>query len=167
MPRKVKCMICKKSIDIDKAYVAEIKIGKDNKTTKKYSCAKEEYDNYNEEKTRKKIREKRMSEVINRIINRENKNTLLFQKEREWISVPFALEAIENNEDYITRIIQNKAFNSEYAELRYLSAVIDNNLNDWIAKIKIEIENNMRTIEKSTTNIEFYETKKTSRKKRR
>lgn len=141
MGRKCKCTICKAELNTDTAFLWTHRTEKTEKRF--YYCSEEEYMNYIKIKAIENDRKRRMNDCINNIIGYINKNTLLFSAEKEWLNVDYALEAIENNALWISDLLRRKGFDmwsNEYNLIKYLSAVINNNLKNWINEIKQTME---------------------------
>lgn len=118
---KVKCACCGKQID--KKVAVAIPNGKRNK----YYCS--------EHVGQKSPREK-MYDAINDIFGYKVLNTILF-KEFDEIGNVHTFEKvmfyIEENKDYLYDVVR-RDFVSEYAKIRYFSAIFKNGLNDFVIK---------------------------------
>lgn len=135
--RKVKCCCCQEVLPINEAYRVE-KRTKTGKIKRFYFCSQEEYEE-TERKTRQFLADKLIiNNTINEIIGYENKNTVMFGEEIKWCKTPYAVDAIVGHMDYIRQAVAGKIFNSEYCLIRYLSTVINNNLENWIEQVKVD-----------------------------
>jgi hypothetical protein len=124
MARKVKCRYCGNSIDITTAY--KIVVGKVNR----YFCNKNEYEKVCQTQ---QIKDKTY-DVIYDIFGYKVTNTILYKEIHE-LSLVYAYEKIyaylSDNIAYLKKVIQNKEFQSEYAQIRYFAAILKNNLADF------------------------------------
>lgn len=121
---KAKCKYCGKSIDTKVAY--KVAVGKTNR----YFCNKEEYDIvYKAQKIKNDT-----YDLIFEIFGRKVTNTILYKEVNELSSV-YLYEKIkaylEQNMTYLSNLMQNKSFQSEYAQIRYFTAILKNNLTDF------------------------------------
>lgn len=153
MGRKVKCRFCGKELNIDDAY--KVNIGKRNA----YYCDQQEYDMKMEEKAnllaeqeqeRLKIehnKELRSSiysaaeRVCGRIFNKTS--WMDINKTVSFLNEQYSLEQIDeyvNNEaQRFLDILAKKDFNTEFAKIRYYTAVVRNNISDYYSLDTIEI----------------------------
>ena len=120
---RVKCKICGEKVDRDKAYKVVVK-GKNN-----YYCNESEY----KEWILKQDIKNDVYRLIYDIFERRNTNTVLF-KEVQGLSDVYTYEKIlaylKENESYLCRIMK-KDFSTEYAQIRYFTAILKNNLADF------------------------------------
>ena len=121
---KARCKYCGKSIDTKVAY--KVTVGKTNR----YFCNKEEYDIvYKAQKIKNDT-----YDLIFEIFGRKVTNTILYKEVNELSSV-YPYERIkaylEQNMTYLSNLMQNKSFQSEYAQIRYFTAILKNNLTDF------------------------------------
>lgn len=121
---KARCKYCGKSIDTKVAY--KVAVGKTNR----YFCNKEEYDIvYKAQKIKNDT-----YDLIFEIFGRKVTNTILYKEVNELSSV-YPYERIkaylEQNMTYLSNLMQNKSFQSEYAQIRYFTAILKNNLTDF------------------------------------
>lgn len=146
---KVTCQICKNKIERDTAYKRVV--GKANK----YYCSEQEWQI--EEDKKKKIAEDK--DKVYRLIcdilgEKEVLNTALWKEKTIWnkaFSDEIIAKYLAENKDYLVSAV-SKLSGTEYAKIRYVSAVLKNSLRDWKPK-EVIIE-----IPKVTTE-EHYETK--------
>lgn len=124
MGYKAKCKYCGKSIDTNNAY--KIVVGKTNR----YYCNEEEYNILHKAK---QIKDDTFY-LIYEIFGRKITNTILYKEVNELSSV-YSFEKIETylsiNKEYLSNLMQNKTFQSEYAQIRYFSAILKNSLTDF------------------------------------
>jgi len=125
----VKCKICSQKVDRDDAYKVEVS-GKNN-----YYCNENEYKNLIQQKQDKD----NVYTEINDIFGRKITNTAIFKEITE-ISKIYTYERIlaylKFNNTYLGSVMA-KDFSSEYAQIRYFSAILKNSLSDF------KIENNL------------------------
>lgn len=140
MGYKAKCKYCGKSIDTKNAY--KVVIGKINR----YFCNEEEY---NIVHNAQQIKDDTFN-IIYEIFGRKVTNTILYKEINELSSI-YSFEKIKaylsENIEYLNNIIQNKSFQSEYAQIRYFVAILKNSLTDFKyekkEKINKEVEIDM------------------------
>ena len=130
---KAKCKYCGKSIDTKVAY--KVAIGKTNR----YFCNKEEYDIVHEAQQTKDDTYNLIFEIFGRKVT----NTILYKEVNE-LSLVYPYEKIkaylEQNVTYLSNLMQNKLFQSEYAQIRYFAAILKNSLADFKYEKKDKIE---------------------------
>ena len=157
---RAKCRICREDLDTKTAYLV-VTNGK-----KAYYCSKEEYE-YDEAKKKKAAEDK---EIVYRfvcdIINRtEIVNSILWKEKAIWNKVAtdeVIGQYLKENKDYLVSAI-GRLDNVEYNRIRYLSAILKNNLGDYKPKVVVnEIEKPKVKVDES-----FYESAPTTHKKRR
>ena len=120
----VTCQICKKKIERDSAY--KITTEKGNK----YYCSQAEYDAMQKEKADK---DAIYAEIVD-IFGYKIQNSALFKEWKCWnelASNEKILSYIQENKDYIKGAV-GKLNSTEYARIRYMSAILKNNLKDYI-----------------------------------
>ena len=108
MARKVTCRACGKKIDITSAFKA---------TSRTYYCSEQEY-----------LIEKALLDIIYEIIG-QTKNTILFAEMRLWGDHNKVYNYLKENKTKIQQDM-SKEFVSEYAKIRYFSALIKNRIAD-------------------------------------
>ena len=108
--RQVKCRACGKKIDIDAAFQGSPRM---------YYCSEQEY----------KIELKFWNTVYEFIGN--TKNTLLFKEAALWGSHSKVLSFMQDNKAQIEQSMA-RSFDSEYKKIRYFSAIIKNNIADYV-----------------------------------
>lgn len=122
MGRKCKCKICKKELITDTAY----KVVVDNKNT--YYCNEEEYKN----ELKKKQYKDNCYNTIKNILN-EPFVTPMMKKEINKLTGFYDYIVIEKTfkecEENIKWFLNNKEYNTEYAKIRYVITIIQNNIN--------------------------------------
>lgn len=157
---EVKCKICGKKIDRDTAYkIEQVKKNKKGeiKTTRMYYCSETEYKDYIYNKSVSEQLRKELGDLVTSFIG-ETQNTILYKEMTYWGNDTAKIVAyLQENRDYIGRAMA-KNFVSEYAKIRYFSAIIKNNINDFKPKAP-------EIIKKSDD--EFYEAKFVQRKRRK
>lgn len=142
---KAKCKICGASLDTNAAYKVEVIVNKktgEKELTYKYCCSEEEWQT---EEARKKKAQEDKDKVyylicdimgVSQIIH-----TALWKEKQTWnqaFSDEFIAKYLQENKDYLTSAIARTS-GTEYAKIRYLSAILKNSLGDFKPKA-IEIE---------------------------
>lgn len=120
-----------------------------------YYCNENEYIKIKEKKELKD----NMYNTINQIFGRKVINTILF-KEIGFIETIHGYKKISQylleNEKYLTSVLE-KDFNSEYAQIRYFSAILKNSLSDFKME---EIRNDKKEIQADVVDMRKQSTKK-------
>lgn len=155
---RAKCKICGTPLDTNTAYKVT---DKNNKN--RYFCSQSEFE---EEETRKKKVAEDKDRVYRLICDimgeKEILNTALWKEKIEWnkaFSDEFIAKYLQENKDYLTSAI-TRLNSSQFAKIRYLSAILKNSLSDFKPKV-VEVEKpKMAIIE------EYYETKYKSKTRR-
>jgi YHS domain-containing protein len=133
---KAKCKICGTELDTKTAYKVTDKNGKN-----KYFCSASEFET--EEVRKKKAQEDkdRVYRLICDIMGeREIISTALFKEWQVWNKVADNAKIgdyLAENEEYLTSMI-SKLHSSEFAKIRYLSAIIRDKIKAYKPKPKIE-----------------------------
>ncbi len=148
---RAKCKICGNVLDTKDAYKVTDKNGKN-----KYFCSATEYE---AEETRKKKAAEDKDRVYCLICDimseKEILNTALWKEKIEWnkaFSDEFIAKYLQENKDYLTSAI-TRLDSSQFAKIRYLSAILKNSLGDFKPKV-VEAEKPKVTVVE-----EHYETK--------
>lgn len=140
---RCKCMICKASLDTASAYKVDIIVNKrtgEKELTHKYCCSEDEY--LAEEERKKKASEDkdRMYRLICDIMGeKEIISTALFKEWQVWNKVADNAKIgdyLEENRDYLVSVIAGLG-SSEYARIRYLSAIIRDKIKAFVPKEKV------------------------------
>lgn len=150
---KVKCKVCGTPIERDTAY----KIVKNGKNL--YYCSENEYIDYTNQQIKIAQQKQRMYETIEYFIGKTT-NTVLFKEINIWLSVAdydTICNYLSDNRSYISSAM-NKDFSSEYAKIRYFSAIVKNSIGDYKPLKPEPIK---------TAETEFYETKYQPKRKRK
>lgn len=154
----VKCQVCKTSLDREKAY--KVTVGKVNK----YYCNEDEYKNI---QIKKELKDN-IYKIIFNCFGRKITNTILYKEITELENV-YGLEKIYNyvleNSEYISGVLSSKGFSSEYAQIRYFTAILKNNLADFVFEndqlnkvITVDVEiNKFKTKRRRKPLVEFEE----------
>lgn len=148
---RAKCKICGNTLDTNIAYKVTDKNGKN-----KYFCSASEFE-------AEEIRKKKAAEDKDRVYylicdimgEKEIINTALWKEKIEWnkaFSDEFIAKYLQENKDYLTSVI-TRLNSSQFAKIRYLSAILKNNLGDFKPKV-VEVEKPKITVVE-----EHYETK--------
>ena len=128
---QVKCRVCKTKIERTDAY----KVVVDGKNH--YYCTEKEYKDL---LAQKEVKDNTYN-LINKIFGRKVTNTALFKEINallETHTYEEILSYLQDNEDYLYRIM-SKDFQSEYAKIRYFSAILKNNMADFQQKEEVKI----------------------------
>ena len=145
----VTCQICKNKIERDTAYKRVV--GKANK----YYCSEQEWQAEEDKKRRIAEDKDKVYRLICDILGeKEIINTALWKEKAVWnkaFSDEIIAKYLAENKDYLTSAV-SKLSGTEYAKIRYVSAVLKNSLRDWKPKV-VEVK-----LPKVTTE-ENYETK--------
>lgn len=132
---KAKCKICGTELDTNTAYKVTDKNGKN-----KYYCSQSEFEA--EEERKKKVAEDkdRVYRLICDIMGvNEVLNTALWKEKLEWnkaFSDEFIAKYLEEKKDYLSSAIARLS-GTEYAKIRYISAVLKNSLRDFKPKVEV------------------------------
>ena len=159
---RVKCRYCGERVEKEDAY-------KDpNKNS--YYCSEEHYlatmknredlQKEKEEKIQKKIDP--VYEEVADIFGYRIQNSQLFKEMKLWRSIcndEKILAYLQEHKDYIKSKLE-KLNSSEYARIRYVSAILKNSLKDYVATVRVEPE-------KINVDCEIYEPTVFAKKKRR
>ena len=132
---QVTCQICRKKIERDTAYKRVV--GKANK----YYCSEAEW-RQEEDKKKKAAEDKEKAYRLVCDIMDENEiiNTVLWKEWQVWNKVANnekIAKYLDENKDYLTSVI-GRLGSSEYARIRYLSAIIRDKIKGFVPKVKIE-----------------------------
>jgi YHS domain-containing protein len=150
MPR-AKCRICGAQLDTTIAYKVVVK------GANKYFCSKEEFDNEETKKQQAIENKNKTYSLMCDILGVEDiVNTALWKEYNEWLKVASASKISDylgENKDYLIKVT-SRLDNNQFARIRYISAVLKNNLADFQPK-KVEAEKNIGRI----ITEEDYETK--------
>lgn len=130
---RCKCKICGAELDSKTAY--KITVGKINK----YFCSKEEYDAEANRKQKEKEDKDKVYYLICDILGeKEVLNTALWKEKTIWnkaFSDEIIAKYLAEQKDYLTSAV-SKLSGTEYARIRYVSAVLKNSLRDWKPKVE-------------------------------
>ena len=152
----VKCKCCGNKIECESAY--KVMTDKGNK----YYCSKAEYEAMQKEKADK---DAIYTEIVD-IFGYKIQNSALFKEWKCWnelASNEKILSYIQENKDYIKGSV-GKLNSTEYARIRYVSAILKNSLVDY----KVEPRKEPEKIEvKNDSFFELFEPIKESKKMRK
>ena len=133
MTIEVKCRICGNKKEKLEAYKVVI----NNKNN--YYCNETEY---REWASKKEIKDNTYN-LIYDIFERKVTNTILFKEVGELSNI-YTYEKIfaylKENEAYLSSVMK-KGFSSEYAQIRYFTAILKNSLADFQYKKEVQIKN--------------------------
>ena len=152
---QVTCQICRNKIEKDTAYKKVV--GKVNK----YYCSEEEWQ-AEENKKKKAAEDKdRVYRLICDIMGEQDIiNTALWKEKTEWNKVfsdEFIAKYLQENKNYLTSAI-TRLDSSQFAKIRYLSAILKNSLSDFKPKVtevekpKVAIDETIYDAPTHTTN---------------
>lgn len=159
---RVKCRYCGERVEKEDAY-------KDpNKNS--YYCSEEHYlatmkkrEDFQKEKEEKKQNKiDPVYEEVADIFGYRIQNSQLFKEMKLWRSIcndEKILAYLQEHKDYIKSKLE-KINSSEYARIRYVSAILKNSLKDYVATVRVEPE-------KINVDCEIYEPTVFAKKKRR
>jgi hypothetical protein len=132
---QVTCQICRKKIERDTAYKRVI--GNVNK----YYCSKQEWQTEEDKKKRAaEDKEKAYRLVCDVMGEKEIINTALWKEWQVWNKVADnekIAKYLEENREYLTSVMMRLG-SSEYARIRYLSAIIRDKIKALVPKAKVE-----------------------------
>ena len=132
---KAKCKICGSELDIKTAYKVT-----DNNGKNKYFCSQFEFET--EEKRKKKAAEDkdRVYRLVCDIMGeKEIISTALFKEWQVWNKVADnekIAKYLAENKDYLSSVIA-RLQTSEYARIRYLSAIIRDKIKAFVPKVEV------------------------------
>ena len=132
---RCKCKICGTQLNTTEAYKVTDKNGKN-----KYYCSASEFEI--EEARKKKVTEDkdRVYYLICDILGeKEIINTALWAEKKIWnkaFSDEIIAKYLAENKDYLTSAV-SKLSGTEYAKIRYVSAVLKNSLRDFKPKVEV------------------------------
>ena len=153
---RVKCRYCGERVEKEDAY-------KDpNKNS--YYCSEEHYlaTMKNREDLQKEKKIDPVYEEVADIFGYRIQNSQLFKEMKLWRSIcndEKILAYLQEHKDYIKSKLE-KLNSSEYARIRYVSAILKNSLKDYVATVRVEPE-------KINVDCEIYEPTVFAKKKRR
>jgi YHS domain-containing protein len=146
---RCKCKICGTQLDTKTAYKIVVK------DKSQYYCSQNEYENDLVQKKKAAEDKDKVYYLICDILGKkEVLNTALWKEKALWnkaFSDEFIAKYLEEKKDYLTSAV-SKASSTEFAQIRYLSAILKNSLGDFKPKV-IKVETPKVVVE------EHYETK--------
>lgn len=128
MGRRCICKLCGAELNTDIAFV-----GTTNKGNSYYCCSESEYTQHNAEI----ISKNNVIEYTFQIIGRTN-HSALFKEINLWHETASwnKLESyFRDNIEYLINVFNNKSFDKIYYKIRYLSAIVKDNIDDYKEKI--------------------------------
>ncbi len=133
---KAKCKICGTELDPKTAYKVTDKNGKN-----KYFCSESEFEAEEERKKKTQEDKDRVYYLICDIMGeKEIISTALFKEWQVWNKVADnekIAKYLEENQDYLSSVIARLG-SSEYARIRYLSAIIRDKIKAWTPKVEVK-----------------------------
>ena len=141
---RCKCLVCGVDLDTKTAHRVELVVNKktgEKEIRYKYCCSETEY--LAEEERKKKAAEDK--DRVYRLIcdvmgEKEIISTALFKEWQEWNKVANnekIAKYLEINKDYLTSVIA-RLQSSEYARIRYLSAIIRDKIKAFVPKVEVK-----------------------------
>ena len=134
---RCKCRICGTDLDTKTAYKVVDKNGKN-----KYYCNQSEFDKEEARKAKVAEDKERVYRLICDVMGvNEILNTALWKEKQTWnkaFSDEFIAKYLQENKDYLTSAVA-RLDSSEYAKIRYISAILRNSLRDFKPKV-VEME---------------------------
>lgn len=153
---QVTCQICRKKIERDTAYKRVV--GKVNK----YYCSEQEWQQEEDKKKKAAEDKDRVYRLICDIMcERDIINTALYKEWQVWNKVANnekIAKYLEENKDYLTSVM-TRLDSSEYARIRYLSAIIRDKIKGFVPKVvevekpKVVVEEHYKTKYKSKSRV--------------
>ena len=141
MARQVRCKFCGKQMNINDAYKVVAYGPKSGKPSNLYYCNTEHYQKNQSIKEKSKIDKDKVYSLVCEIIGRkEIINTALYKEWQSWNMVAsneIIYQYLEENKSYLCSAI-SKLENKEFNRIRYLSAIIKNNIGDYKPRVKEE-----------------------------
>ena len=132
---KAKCKICGSALDTNVAYKVTDKNGKN-----KYFCSQSEFEAVEERKKKMQEDKDKVYRLICDIMGEsEIISTALFKEWQVWNKVADnekIAKYLEENKDYLTSVIA-RLQSSEYARIRYLSAIIRDKIKAFVPKVEV------------------------------
>ena len=132
---KAKCKICGSALDTTTAYKVTDKNGKN-----KYFCNASEFEAEEERKKKATEDKDRVYRLICDImIEKEIISTALYKEWQVWNKVADNAKIakyLEENKDYLSSVIA-RLQSSEYARIRYLSAIIRDRIKAFVPKVEV------------------------------
>ena len=129
----VTCKICNRKIDKDSCYKVVVK------GNNCYYCSQEEYDKREQEKAKNAADKDKVYRLVCQIVGRDKIiNTMLWKEKAIWNSVKsdeIIGKYLEENKDHLISLISSIE-DKEYPRIRYLSAIIKNNIGDFKPKVE-------------------------------
>ena len=144
-----KCKICGTQLDTKTAYKIVVK------EKPQYYCSQEEYEKDLAQKKKVQEDKDKVYYLICDILGKkEVLNTAIWKEKALWnkaFSDEFIAKYLQEHKDYLTSAV-SKASSTEFAQIRYLSAILKNSLGDFKPKV-VKVETPKVVAE------EYYETK--------
>ena len=157
-----KCRYCKKELKRQNAY----KVTENNKNI--YYCNEDHYLLYEKQLEKNRVQniiKNKVFETIYEIFEEEQvTHTALYKEMNELDSIygyRNILDYLNENKDMLSDIMSSKDFKNEYAKIRYFSAILKNNMSDFIKTSSLKKENNInREVEYEDVSNNFHRKKK-------
>lgn len=132
---RCKCRCCGNSLDTKTAYKVTDKNGKN-----KYFCSQSEFEAEEERKKKAQEDKSRVYRLVCDIMGeKEVISTALYKEWAIWNKVADDAKIakyLEENKDYLSSVV-GRLQNSEYARIRYLSAIIRDKIKAFVPKVRV------------------------------
>ena len=153
MGRLVKCQAknCNKKIDKDKAFTY-YHYTKSGKLQKKYYCNRDEFHKEHMDIVYYNRTRRRIDVTLGYICVSNQKNTMLMNLYKAGYKRKDVFDCLVHYQDEIIKYMEFKNIDNEYQKLRYVFAVIENNIKDFS-----KVNNSKKKIRKSIPEVEKYE----------
>lgn len=149
----VKCRKCNKKVERNEAF--KVVVGGKNT----YYCNEDEY---NEILKYRELKDKTYS-YIDKIFGYKVTNTSLYKEVNEIVDAfgyELLISYLEENESYLSSVMQEKDFPKEYGKIRYFAAILKNSLADYENTINENEKNYEKYIEYDLPEMKFKRKKK-------
>ena len=151
MEVKCKAKNCNKKIDKDKAFTY-YHYTKSGKLQKKYYCNRDEFHKEHMDIVYYNRTRRRIDVTLGYICVSNQKNTMLVNLYKAGYKRKDVFDCLVHYQDEIIKYMEFKNIDNEYQKLRYVFAVIENNIKDFS-----KVNNNKKKIRKSIPEVEKYE----------
>lgn len=168
MGRACKCCVCGEKLNTDTAFTWN-HVTKGGNIKRFFFCSEDEYINQTVQIAMADARKSRLHNAINNILGYAHSNSMLFAQEKQWSEDDDIVTAIENHVDKIAGIMSYKGFDitsDSYRVYRYLSAIINNNINEWVSEVKA-LRDNEKSLEERVVEHESYKAKSHQKRTRK
>lgn len=168
MGRACKCTVCGSKLNTDTAFVFN-HITKGGNTQRFFFCNEQEYIDQRVKIAMANGRVIRVNEAIDAILGYDHNNSMLFAQEKKWSKDNNMVLVIESHVEELAELMKYKGFDISsdgFHVYKYLSAVINNNMNKWLSELQLSIEA-QESLESRVAEHEEVKTKSFQRRKNR